>query len=551
MITVTGPNGETVEFPDGTDEATIDGVMRQQFQPTQAQPASPQAIQETLIGGPKPRQTEPHGIAQKIAWGISQPIIGVAQMAASAMPGNAGATFNRQIGKINDEWQANRRLNNESGVELLSALGSGITTAPLAAALPTGAGMGLLGKVGAGALQGGLLGATNPVMDPNKDFAQEKGKQIAIGMGTGGAVSGGMDLLGRAISPRVTQNVAMLKERGVTPTIGQHFGKAASTAEDALSSVNPLVTGAQRRAVGEFNVAAYNEALKPIGERYAGKAGHDGIAEVGNKLSNAYNELLPTLKFQADKQFVDDLTEINSNLSTMVEPKQKQFVSILEKYLKPNINTAGTMTGDQLKKFESQMNAQIARFDKPNATVDDLDVADGLKDVLTAVRDAVERTNPDKAAQLKSINNGWAVLTRLERAVNTASDEGVFTPAQLMQSVRASDSSVRHRAFARGEALLQPLAEAGKSVLGNRYPDSGTAGRLLAGAAGLALGGGAATVNPGAGAIAALSALGYTRPGQRAASALFTSRPDFAPQVAQGLERARPALIPLAPFLFR
>ena len=88
------------------------------------------------------------------------------------------------------------------------------------------------------------------------------------------------------------------------------------------------------------------------------------------------------------------------------------------------------------------------------------------------------------------------------------SAEGVFTPEALRSAVRATDSSLRKRQFARGGALMQEMAEQGVDVLGNEVPNSGTVERVLTNA----MLGGAALFDPtaiGLGAAAAGASLPY------------------------------------------
>ncbi|MCX8567009.1 MAG: hypothetical protein ON057_001736 [Glomeribacter sp. 1016415] len=92
----------------------------------------------------------------------------------------------------------------------------------------------------------------------------------------------------------------------------------------------------------------------------------------------------------------------------------------------------------------------------------------------------MQRFNPEHAAQLKAINKGYAAYTRIRNASGRiGSSEGAFTPAQLAAAVHSKDKSVDKGGYARGLAFMQDLSDAGKSVLGSTYPDSGTAGRLL------------------------------------------------------------------------
>ena len=120
-------------------------------------------------------------------------------------------------------------------------------------------------------------------------------------------------------------------------------------------------------------------------------------------------------------------------------------------------------------------------------------------------------------------------------------EEGVFTPAQLLNAVKAMDPSRNKGAFARGDALLQDLAEPAKTVLSQSVPDSGTAGRLLAS---LIMGGApvAAMVNPVAGA-ALLPAAAYAPGVQRGVAALLASRQgSVLSGTAEGMRALTPAM---------
>jgi hypothetical protein len=91
---------------------------------------------------------------------------------------------------------------------------------------------------------------------------------------------------------------------------------------------------------------------------------------------------------------------------------------------------------------------------------------------------------------------------------------------------------------------MQDLAGPGQKVLGQKVPDSGTPFRALAAA--LAAGGvGGATLGAGP----ALGGLGmaalYTKPGQKLAASLLTSRPEFAGTLAELIKKPAPYLGPL------
>lgn len=340
----------------------------------------------------------------------------------------------------------------------------------------------------------------------------------------------------------------MLLDRGVTPTPGQLAGGAASTIEQKLTSVplvGDMIKGAQGRAVSDFNRAVYNEALAPIGETSTAAVGHEGIAEVSSKLSNAYDNLLPKMTFTADPEFNASVAQLRDLASNMPEQQANQFERIVTNKLGARLGPQGTMDGQTLKGLQSELTQQASGY-LSDPSFDNRQLGTAIAQLNSNIRDALARNNPEFADQLNAINQGYAVYTRIRNAGSSlGAAEGVFTPAQLLNAVKAGDSSVGKGAFARGDALLQDLAESGKSVLGTKVADSGTVGRgLTAAAFGALLGHG--TLSPPMLAGGAMASLPYTPIGQKLAAALMTQRPDFAAPVASAVTRATPSAAALA-----
>ena len=132
-------------------------------------------------------------------------------------------------------------------------------------------------------------------------------------------------------------------------------------------------------------------------------------------------------------------------------------------------------------------------------------------------------------------------MVRIEGAGTAAkAKEGVFTPGQLLNAIRQNDSSVRDRATSRGAALMQDWATQGQKVLGDKYPDSGTAGRMFLGGGALASG----AVNPAIPIALAGGAAAYTSPIQKALVAAVSKRPKDAARLAAMLRQGSPVLAP-------
>lgn len=415
--------------------------------------------------------------------------------------------------------------------------GSVAATAPLAALAPVARTYKGAMAVGAG------LGAANASLAPVEggnpsDYWAEKSKQIALGGLTGGAVSPALMGLGRMISPQVSSDVQTLMDKGITPTPGQILGGGWARTESKLTSVpvlGDMIKNAQQRAVNQFNEAAYNEALAPIGQKFSGKVGQEGIEQVGNKIGAVYDDILPKMKLQVDPQFQTDVTNLGQMAQGLPEAQQKTFMNILKNQIFGKIGPQGQMDGIDLKGVQSEL-ARTAKGYLSDSSYDNRQLGAAVSALRDAVDSNLARVNPaDLSQKLTNANQAWANFVRLRTAAasqGAMNNEGIFTAAQLQNAVRGADKSVGKGATATGNALMQDLSGAGQRVLGSKYPDSGTAGRgLMALLAPSGLAAGFAT-QPGATAATlggiGLGSLPYTSLGQKLTAQALTARPGFA-----------------------
>lgn len=389
---------------------------------------------------------------------------------------------------------------------------------------------------------GTALGASQPVGTGESRL----GNAVA---GGGGALAGNLLTRGaaRIISPNTSPEVKALLDQGVSLTPGQTLGGIAKATEDKLTSfpiLGDFIKNAQGRSIEDFNRAAYNRALGPIGEN-AGKdfpVGREGMAIVKQKLGDAYDKLLPKLSFKADQQFGQDVSNLtslaNAGSGTALPASQAQrFNDILKDTVVRRMTPQGNMSGDVVKIVEEDL-GKLAKGYSSDPSFDNRQLGTALAQLQAHIRDNLMRSNPAEAKTLQAINEGYANFTRLRRAASsTGSDMGVFTPAQLANAVKAGDSSVGKGNTAIGEALMQDLSDAGKRVLPNKVPDSGTPARALLAAA---VAGGGALLHPAIPAAIATGAGVYTRPGQSAISTLLARRPEIAVPISELLRQASP-----------
>ncbi|WP_088931622.1 lytic transglycosylase domain-containing protein [Burkholderia multivorans] len=425
-------------------------------------------------------------------------------------------------------------------------------TLPLGA---LGAGAGTLGGAArSGALVGGLGALASPV-DPNsQNFWSDKAQQTALGAATGGLLGGASYGVGRALSPNISPDVQMLMDRGVTPTPGQILGGGFARTEAKLTSVpvlGDMIKNAQQRSVNQFNAAAYNQALAPIGEKFSGKVGQEGIEQVGNKIGAVYDKVLPQMQMRVDPQFQTDVINLGQMAQGLPDAQQNTFMKVLRTQIFDKLGPQGNMDGQTLKGVQSEL-ARTAKGYLGDASFDNRQLGAAVSALRDAVDSNLTRVNPPELSkQLANANEAWANYARLRAAASSlgaANNEGIFTAAQLQNAVKAGDKSVGKGQFATGNALMQDLSSAGQKVLGSKYPDSGTAGRglmALMAPGGIAAGLTTAPIPTVAtlGGIG-LGSLPYTTAGQRAAAALLTSRPQFAKTVGNAVAKFGPAVVP-------
>ncbi len=545
--------------PATPQNAPTDDQIFSAFAGTGPQPVATAPAQNNVIAKPTQEPGLLESIGASLGKGFGSTVLGAQQLVGQG----AKAVGLDNVGSwlVNDANQGLKNL--QSQIAPYAAAHPVATTAgeiggSIGATLPLGAlGAGastLGGAARSGALVGGLGALASPV-DPNsQNFWGDKAQQAALGAATGGLLGGATYGVGRALSPNISPDVQMLMDKGVTPTPGQILGGGFARTESKLTSVpllGDLIKNAQQRAVGQFNEAAYNQALAPIGEKFSGKVGQEGIEQVGNKIGAVYDKVLPQMQMRVDPQFQTDVINLGQMAQSLPDSQQNTFMRVLKTQIFDKLGPQGNMDGQTLKGVQSEL-ARTAKGYLGDASFDNRQLGAAVSALRDAIDSNLTRVNPpDLSRQLANANEAWANFTRLRAAassIGAANNEGVFTAAQLQNAVKAGDKSVGKGQFATGNALMQDLSSAGQSVLGSKYPDSGTAGRGLM--AILAPGGIAAGLTTAPmptfatlGGIG-LGSLPYTAAGQRAAAALLTSRPQFAKAVGNAVSKFGPAIVP-------
>lgn len=470
-----------------------------------------------------------------------------AQMLSRLGGSGEAARVDAMVKERGNLYEQAKRASGFDGADIARPVGSAALQMLALRGLPTTAAT-MPGKIGLGAAQGAAFGALQPVTEGDS-FAAEKAKQAALGGATGAIAAPVAEMAAKVINPAARAIAEPFKREGIRLTPGQMLGGLFKTAEEKAQSlpvIGQSISAAKQRGVEDLNRAAVQRSLTPVGEKLPkGLVGHEAIAFADETLGKKYSEVLEKIgSIGIDDAAISDFNKIGGSLQSIPKDKQEQFVRILKIEVADRMQN-GQLSADALKAAESNLGKQAKAYQRS----DDYDVrklGDALGDSLRAVRSLIGRQAPQHAADLQATNAGWANFKRAQKASSSvAAEDGVFTPAQLHNAVKAADRSKDKAAFARGDALMQDLSGTAKKVMQDEVRNSGTADR--AASMGLLLALREAPLRTLAALPLAIPPMmAYSRPGVAAAEALLTSRP----QVAQPLaEIVRRSALPLsAPF---
>lgn len=447
--------------------------------------------------------------------------------------------LNKKIQQDEQAYQDARAASGRDGFDAARLSGNVAASFAIPGATAAKLPASLTGRTALAAAQSAGLSALQPVT--KGDFWDEKRSQIATGAATGAVLTPVLSGFSRVVSPNTRPQVKALMDEGITPTPGQVLGGRWQVLEDRLTSVPGLgdvINAARERGLDQFNRAAYARALRGIAAT-PDDVGRGGVQAVKDALGASYDDIASRTSMVADEGFTSSMAGLRGLAGELPEREAAQFEKILQREVFGQMSPNGGMTGEVVKRVESQLGKEIKRFSK-SADAYQQKLGDALREAQSIFRQTVARQNPQVAEELAKTNAGYANYARIRDAASRAgTDSGKFTPAQLAAAVRAGDASVGKGATATGTAFMQDLTDAGKSVLANKYPDSGSIGRGLI--AGGALGGGA-ILEPATLAAALAAAAPYAPVLDRATANLLTRRPAQSKQLADVIRKSAPIL---------
>jgi hypothetical protein len=413
----------------------------------------------------------------------------------------------------------------------------------------------LLGAALQGAAIGAGLGAIRPIDAEGDEYHRRLMDNLRFGAMAGGFGGAASNLVGRALAPRIDPKVQRLHEAGVELTPGQVIGGTARKIEDQLASYPLGIDAARRRGIESFNRAVADEVLAPLGKRAPRDVpvGRELLQRVEQAVDSAYDDALSRIPpLRPDTAFKNELQAALAQRFQTSDALER-FRNAIQRDVGERLaarQKLGTIDGETIQSIMSNLKDLSRRYQgNPDDALRELAPAfNAVREVFSGL---VERQAPAAAPRLQAANAAYARFVRMQTAAGMqGATDGVFSPAHFSYAVRQADPSLRHSAYARGNALMQDLSDAARAVLPQTVPDSGTAGRALAG---LIVSGGASgwlnSPTPLA-AFLASQAL-YSRPiNQAIVNTMLATRPPAIVATGEAVRRmGAPVAVPLGNML--
>lgn len=330
---------------------------------------------------------------------------------------------------------------------------------------------GTLAKSAAG---GAVLGATRPTT--KEENVLENTGYGALTGAAGQAVAGGISRAAQPITHALGElgekSVKILKDAGVPLDAAQATGSRILAQAKAMLADDPVTMGAQA-AFASQQKQAYTKAIaKTFGED-ADAITPEIISAAKQKIGGIYDDVASRVNIQVDDAFKKSLSEVdNKAIHTLEESQYKLIKRNIDDVLAKSEKNNGFIDAAQYKNLKTKLdslsgsaNSDIAKFGRD------------LRDVLNkGLSDSAEfYGNKADVSLLKQANKQWGNMRKVEDVADFSTGE--ISPSKLYNSLKTKG---KRYSFYQDDPELANLATAGKNILSEKVPNSGTTSRLIA-----------------------------------------------------------------------
>lgn len=369
----------------------------------------------------------------------------------------------------------------------------------------------------AAAASGALSGALQPV-----GTGDSRARNMLIGAGTGMASNAAVNAIGRvaqpvqaAIDPLRAKAVQTLQAAGIPLDTAQQTGSTVLNRMRSSFSDNPFTAGAQAELIGAQKAGFNNAVLSTIGEGGTA-ATQDVMRRADDRIGAVFKDVLD----RNNVQVTDPLLSRIGAVQQAANDEEKGAVSNIANRFINAVKPDGTVAG----KTAYGIKKDLDRL----ASSTDTTLAYHARQLRSAVMDGINDSLPaaDQAA-FSQARGQFRNMKTIEGAIDKEGS-GNISPSILANTLgqkRNRGASI----YGRGDQELVNLAQAGKMLLSDKTPNSGTTARAamqLLYPLGASIAGGsydAYTGDYGGAATKALAAGGAMIAGPKAAQYLINS----------------------------
>jgi hypothetical protein len=241
-----------------------------------------------------------------------------------------------------------------------------------------------------------------------------------------------------------------------------------------MLSDNPF-TGGGSHAFEEAQNNAYTKAIsKTMGED-AERITPEVLQNAKTRLGDNYDSLFNRNGVRVTRSFQKELTELKDASERVMPEGQKGITNIVNDILDKSKVNMGHLEGKQYQAIKQQLAAIEAQGGTAGHYAGEL-----REKLFEGLSNTIEKLgNPKDLELLKLTNRQYGNMKKIED-VAIKSTEGHVSPSLLFNSLTTKS---KRNAFYQDDPVLANLASAGKSVLPEKMPNSGTAARIAGQAA--------------------------------------------------------------------
>ena len=380
--------------------------------------------------------------------------------------------------------------------QALNTVGSAITSpTSIKGAAAVGAGMGAIQPVGAN---------------------DSRTMNSAVGGVAGAAMQAASNLIGKAVTgtgahldAADARAVRTLENNGVQLDAAQRSGSPFLRRMKSTLSDNPITAGAQL-AADQTQKSQFNQAvLRNIGVN-AEAATPEIMGPARKEIGAMFNDALQGAQITPSKNALTQLQVIGERSKRVLPGESNQITSTVNDILKHLQENGGKLDGA----YYHTLRGDLASLTSEKG------VAPLASELLNGLDSAFQQAvSPDKSSLFTQARRMWRNLKVIEGAIAT-DESGNISAAKLANAFGTKRNRIVGVYGAGDESIinLAKLAKAGKQLLPDKLPNSGTAARVAGQA-----------ILPAAGAL-----YGYGKEGDLGSAAKYAALGYVAPKLIQG-----------------